>query len=125
MNNQAILTKAIQKAIDGGWNKFGEFGGWGLRFFDDSVQPRFVFMQEFTNPEATGVNYSQQFTVSDLLSNHDFAKALWGEKHIHNGEYAPLGTLGTPAPIMQVAWQYHLQQMVIADDPIKYLGEHI
>lgn len=22
-------------------------------------------------------------------------------------------------------WQYHLQQMVIADDPIKYLGEHL
>jgi hypothetical protein len=22
-------------------------------------------------------------------------------------------------------WQYHLQQMVVADDPIAYLGEHI
>jgi hypothetical protein len=22
-------------------------------------------------------------------------------------------------------WQHHLQQMVIADDPIKYLGENI
>lgn len=25
----------------------------------------------------------------------------------------------------QRGWQYHLQQMVIADDPIKYLGENI
>jgi len=45
------------------------------------------------------------------IYNHDFAKALWLNKR----NYYP----DVPA------WQYHLQNMVVSEDPIKYLGEHI
>lgn len=92
--NQEILAKAIQKAIDGGWN--GVIFGWewrlGLRIYR---------------------------THSDFIFNHDFAKALWGEwsREELKAEYHNIYELEP--------WQYHLQQMVIAEDPIKYLGENI
>jgi hypothetical protein len=50
-----------------------------------------------------------------LIYNHDFARALWGKE-------APNNYCKTAGVDM---WQYHLQQMVVADDPIAYLGEHI
>lgn len=37
-----------------------------------------------------------------LVYNHDFCKALWGEK-----------------------WEHHIQQMVLAPDPVKYLSDNM
>jgi hypothetical protein len=50
-----------------------------------------------------------------FIFNHDFAKALWGDMHPMNDHI----------PNWQLAWQYHLMQMVIAEDPIQYLGKNI
>jgi hypothetical protein len=50
-----------------------------------------------------------------LIYNHDFARALWGKEAPNN--HCKMAGLDM--------WQYHLQQMVVADDPIAYLGEHI
>lgn len=53
--------------------------------------------------------------VYAIIFNHDFAKALWG------GEIQVV-----PAdPYTRVNWKYHLQQMVIADDPIDYAYEAV
>lgn len=62
-----------------------------------------------------------------LLTKDDFmvAKALWGEeKWYTTGEKVPEGRQALLHPTLE-AWQYHLQQMVIAEDPIKYLEENI
>lgn len=50
-----------------------------------------------------------------LIYNHDFARALWGKEAPNN--YCKLTDVDM--------WQYHLQQMVVADDPVAYLGENI
>ena len=70
------------------------------------------------------------FFRHSLLFNHDFAKALWGEDKVipHTpalDEYAPFMRLFAEALVPSKKWQHHLQQMVIAEDPIKYLGEHL
>lgn len=94
---KAILFLAIEKAMAGGydWDKYHSPGVSG---------------------KAGWVDYA--IMVGDyptLIYNHDFAKALWGddpswainpEEHVEN-------------------WQHHLQQMVIADDPLEYLGNNI
>jgi hypothetical protein len=96
VKNKEILEKAIQKAIDGGWN---------MGMVD---WPRYLSVGG--NPK-------------ELIFQHDFAKALWGERdhaclmdytedHEHCCESVN-------------EYEYHFQQMVIADDPIKYLGENI
>lgn len=45
-------------------------------------------------------------------------KVLGGHHWIANGVCYRIGKLN-------IGWGYHLQQMVIAEDPIKYLGENI
>jgi hypothetical protein len=83
MTHQEILTKAMTKASRTGWLPSG-----------DQLEANLLTEQAFC-----------------IIFNHDFAKALWGEKKERG-----LFTFG---------WKFHLQQMVVADDPIAYLGEHI
>ncbi len=52
----------------------------------------------------------------DIIFDHKFAKALWGDEPLHR--------IKLTEPLME-NWGYHLQQMVIADDPIAYLGQNI
>jgi len=51
------------------------------------------------------------------------AKALWGEEYIDTG--VPNGAVWQEENIEELAWQYHLQNMVISEDPIKYLGDNL
>ena len=66
-----------------------------------------------------------------LLTNDDFlvARALWGEELHHETFIVPKELnkrfAGTRNLDIKPMWQYHLREMVIADDPIKYLGENI
>lgn len=75
---EGVLGEAISKALANGWDRYSN---------------------KCCEYDKSKIRYY------DIIYNHDFAKALWGEK--------PLG------------WRYHLQMMVVADDPIEYLGEHL
>lgn len=98
MDSQKILETAIQKAIDGGFN----YQKW--------------LVTEATRPLSTNIIH-MTYSINDLIFNHDFAKALWGEEP---------GIGAVPGFIDDAPnWQYHLMLMVIAEDPIAYLGENI
>lgn len=58
-----------------------------------------------------------------IIYNHDFAKALWGEEPMELGSEPVYPRMDLTTYIEP--WKYHLQRMVIADDPIQYLAEHI
>ena len=103
MTNQAILEKAVHKAIENGWDNSSLSGDW----------------EEDVN------NYKL------FIYDHDFAKAIWpagrcicGETH-NRGGIIEIGPGKTTLHELEKDWQYHLQQMVISEDPIQYLGEHI
>lgn len=116
MTDQEALEKAIQKAVDGGyafdcaqsvtsWRVTVRNGqAWVCWFNDDGWED----IQD----------------IEHVIYDKAFAKALWGEEFIQNG-WIPLGLTGRASKVMQVAWSVHLQQMVIAENPIKYLGENI
>lgn len=120
MNHKVILTKAIDKAIAGGWDTpskdfhVSEWTGKGEMLNNLGVKYGIVF----NLPETLLGNI---YHPTDLIFNHDFVKALWGVTHPDKQALLGdgVGDLGQPE------WQYHLQQMVIADDPIAYLGEHL
>lgn len=145
MNNQQILEKAIRKAIDGGWLPyFAEFDN----FLNKDTLVYQIYNADLQDvasvlfgADAKGyVAYAGQYRIPvlQLIFNHDFAKSLFGEdllaflyedytsNHSHMG-----GTLDYPysegagMEYKVKAYLYHLQNMVISDDPIKYLGEHI
>jgi len=114
VNHQEILRKAIIKAIEGGWSEYGDMSG---------------------NPNAPNylLFYEESPDIYTWLFSHDFAKALWRDIVINGvevliDENAPTNMFyGMPAApfTAKKPWQYHLQQMVVADDPIEYLGAHI
>lgn len=118
VTNQEILEKAIQKAIDGGW-KLGWMDrrpvvSWGAQYATDYDEGEGVMVFGYHAKS----NASQWFfPLKELIFNHDFAKAVFGDEPYYRFDG---DTLDTPRQ-----WQYHLQQMVIAEDPIKYLGENV
>jgi hypothetical protein len=104
MTNQEILTKAIQKAIDNGFKptKFA--------WIPEDYQALLDWWLE-------GDKYKA------VIFDHDFAKTLWDEQS--DTLIVQNNSLNVKQVIDMNGWRYHLQQMVIAEDPIAYLGENI
>jgi len=105
MTHQEILTKAIEKAIASGWDVDLE-----------TVLPEMRKMWSLYGLQYTGYN--------GLLFSKDFAKALWGDKLTNVFIQCP-NCRRRVKDYFPTGWQYHLQKMVIAEDPIAYLGEHL
>lgn len=102
--NEEILKRAIERAKANGWTM------WGLKgvIWDTINEKRMSGKRvRFFGIGFFGAGY---FGLNDIIFSHDFAKAFWGEGE----EYAPLPE-----------WMYQLQQMVIHDDPIRYLEQFL
>lgn len=108
MTNQEILEKAIQKAIDRGWHTEA------MDFYDYDEDGEIVLTY-----------YSQTLDPLLFIYNHDFAKALWGKKKRDFVSDELIDAGNEDCWYYCEPWKYHLMHMVIADDPIKYLGENI
>lgn len=141
MSNQEILEKAIQKAIDGGWDVF-ETECHQITVFEATSEMRddedHYYFDAPHNGLIVDIRRRGYWGYKEVIYNHDFAKALWGEKIVEEwyddgGEIHNFmgGTIEYPYDegagiVYEVAkWKLHLQQMVIAEDPIKYLEENI
>lgn len=116
MTNQQILEKAIQKAVDGGW-RFADVNPNAQGAYKMAVYPNRV--------EFGAKGWSTSISINDIIFNHQFAKALWGTDRVegvwtHHGKNSAVSERTT-----YPAYRHHLQQMVIAPDPIVYLGEHL
>jgi len=107
MTDQDILERAIQKAIYGGWDTGDPAGLENFKV----LQNKTAFLVKF---ESNGRVLTSEYKT--LIFNHNFAKALWGEE-----PYDAIQGEVYDSP----KWKVVLQQMVIADNPIKYLGENI
>lgn len=102
MSNQEILQKAIEKAKANGWSK--------------------PLLSSFC-----------QCDHCDELAtfSHDFAKAFWGEakeRCIYCGidSVSMAHYQGCPCSSIPIkVWQFHLQQMVISEEPVKYLEKFL
>lgn len=100
MTNQEILKKAIEKAEKNGF-------GYDRRPMKKSIEDWYGV--GFIHPRV-------------LLFDHDFAKAFWGEELTwdhHCNRCECMDDDGMPV------WQYNLQQLVLEDDPIKYLEQFL
>lgn len=104
MTSQQILTKAIQKAVDNGWN-----------IFDEYFTPEKLF-NNINNDNEQYCKLYEFISVEGIIFSHDFAKAFWlnYEDVTADNGYGYLE-----------AWQFHLQQMVLEKDPIQYLGKFL
>jgi len=120
MSKEEVLRKAIEKAQANGYRPLM------------TVNQVIAHRNQFHNPFA-------------IIFTHDFAKAFFGERHIEEVEYCQCDNreyvtldgyktktcpqCGYPVTkgenVVNEGWQYHLQQMVISDDPLKYLEKFL
>jgi hypothetical protein len=142
MRDKEIIKRAISKAISGGWKGFTSTIK-GVDYRKGKIERNVLMTFHATDGDITIM-----YNLEAIIFNHDFAKALWGEEeyitpvyHLNKAIWIYIEGLIQPKlkaryntisedigipPINGLAsWQYHLQQMVIADDPIEYLGKHI
>lgn len=113
MSHAEILEKAIKRAEKNYWD-----------FFDWKDADDFEWCMtsdEFGQPllQINGLNDEFYFHPNLVIFNHSFAKALWGDtwptEKYSNGNSKP----------MYAPWEHRLREMVIAADPIEYLGKHL
>jgi len=121
MTDRQILQKAINKAIGRGWDLFGWkkdklFNNWEVLtdpYHREYKQP--VLLVWLDDPECGDMDpILYTYSVSDIVFNHDFAKAFWFLDKKKNPYFRNGGS-----------WQFHLQQMVLEENPIKYLEKFL
>ena len=121
VRDEGILHKAIEKAVRNGYDL------------------KLVRVEGHTVVES---RYDTEFEwhYTTLIFGHDFAKAFWGEGKTwvcscgYSGEYKTDkdGWPDNPHPCDHgsyghtvIAWQYHLQRMVLEEDPLQYLAKFL
>lgn len=115
MGKQLILEKAIKKAVAAG------FDDKGLTPTEMLLYLRQTGEQPHTLAGAALWQPLSDVSFKQLIFDHDFAKALWGEDYAN---FYP-GQSGDTLTLKVQNWRGHLANMAVADDPIKYLGENI
>ena len=147
MTDVEILEKVIYKAIDNGFLVPKDVFNFVVCVYEDlssniiwdfyqEISPDSEYYEDlhekdnkFTcEPFCCGTNKDKLYSLNDIIYNHDFAKAFWGEdivclncgkpckpyEHCCNDNNETLK-----------AWEYHLREMVIQENPIKYLEKFL
>lgn len=106
MSDAEILKKALNRAVKNGYKKRWDYG-----------------------------ELRQQCWQMAIIFDHDFAKAFWREEQ-HTAELDVPNSLCFSScdkckgdmqdyEGIDFCWKYHLQQMVLEENPIKYLEKFI
>lgn len=111
MTNEQILKKAIEKAIENGWNIIG-------KKFEIDNENGFV-VNWWVDKEQT---QPRQTWIETIIFSHDFAKAFWGEKDYRT---ETVGELDARRNHNKLCWEYHLQKMVLTKEPLRYLEKFL
>ena len=101
MTNEQILTKAIEKAVEGGISNSGAYKA----MISDGGLDFLVAMNSYRN----------------TIFSHSFAKAFWGKGLVIYLQ--DLKTCSCYKPIY--VWQYHLIRMVLEPEPLKYIEKFL
>lgn len=131
MISEEILKKAIEKAVENGYK---------LPFLlsnDNNFKTILINIDTKTFCD----NSVLKFAINGLFFSQDFAKAFWGEEikifeledicdgtdnfYGFGGKLIYSYTEGGSIKYEGKSWKYHLQQMVLEEDPIKYLEQFL
>ena len=115
-----VFSKAFKKAISNGWD--------AKKLLED-----FTLFKDYKNQhilpniDTIVITKGEEYFInlSSIIYDKDFAKALWNSNYKYNiAEHLPNGTIN--GGIKQIPeWQYHLQQLVVSDNPFEYLENNI
>ena len=112
MTNEEILKKAIEKAVRGNFDR----------------KEAHDFLEVFAHFE--NKLETQECFITALIFSHEFAKAFWGESEVYEARLLTNKKHNDGDWIVKTSrfvntWQFHLQQMVLVEDKLKYLEKFI
>jgi len=108
LTDEQVLLTAIKQAEE------NDFVLSDYEYVIGSIENEFINMYSFA-PYGTIID---KIHINELIFNKNWAKAFYGEEcDTCNDEIKMCAH--------QDAWQYHLQQQVIADDPIDYIRQYL
>lgn len=116
MKDEEIILKSFNKAIENGFALHEDFS-----IGNGYPDPEYYYDCD------DGSRHSFRYypwPFYGIIFSHDFAKSFWKDDKklrltiIHDGDeyYTQHG---------ESAWQYHLQQMVLESEPLKYLEKFL
>lgn len=115
MTTAEIVYTAIKKAQAGGFYPGSEVQVITHPLWVDSVKEIRLLSESYTpNPFV--------FHPLEILFSIPFAKAFWGREKVK--QYKNILS-DNPLAVDDEAWHFHLQQLVVCVDPIKYLAKFI
>lgn len=88
----------------------------------------YILMSDFVRATMDWAWYMEHRKHFGLIFSHEFAKAYWGEENLAYEEYIKLAIVNPkdePSFLILPSWTYHLQQMVLEENPIKYLEQFL
>jgi len=112
MTNEQIIKKAIEKAIKNGWRDWA---------YDEVViRSDGQFQLQSSEADLEPLRFA---SINDIIFSHDFAKAIWGEKVIEVEVNCQTDTYQVYEATNVIAWEHHLQHMVLSKEPLEYLED--
>lgn len=126
MTNEEIVKKAIEKAQKNGWYSENIFK---VVHYDGSIGTSMFIVGAFNDD---GNTEAWRRDVETLIFQSYFAKAFWGEKDMWSETACSCGGVGIHAnddmhtmnctrAKANRGYKFHLMEMVIEEDRIKYL----
>ena len=133
MTNEQILKKVIEKTEKNGWDFFGKKNKKDFSWEIDECMylihsEKLPFLQMYwKEPEWMWVERHYGANIWEIIFNKDFAKAFWGEQKLSSCDECFLKGFSAPryCPKCLKAWQHHLQQLVLEEDPLKYIEKFL
>jgi len=127
MTDKEILQKVIEKAEENEFNLHKQFEVYDFYYNADKK----MFIDDDYAFNGVDERYIVHKTVSlkEVIFSHEFAKAFWGERN-----FTVVKPKNDPTShpreksiynYDKPAWQYHLQQMVMENEPLKYLEKFL
>lgn len=121
MTDKEILKRVIEIALDNGWKAEIISKRYGK---DEPISSINYAVKDL--PKHMDLLIGNFIVNPMMLFSHEFAKAFWGDD-IMTIEKVNVGDIVLQAghELNFVVWQYHLQQMVLEENPIQYLKQFI
>jgi hypothetical protein len=122
MTDQKILEKALLKAHKNGWNPLSTISWKNLEVTQWQGNGMVGRALLYADKKDKDVSVTWVRELEGIIFNHDFAKCLWPTNLIDERitDITEIET-GKRYP----AWQWHLMNMVLAHNPVTYLGDNI
>ena len=128
MTIENILKNAIKQAIKNGFIYMGNAFDVGCEYKGFNLDGTIFYHIKDTPEENREIDCQ---CICDVIFSHNFAKAFWGNEEIgifSFERYENFKDWRVPVSSKRtgyVAWQYHLQQIVLENNPLKYLEKFL